>query len=211
MNSCKDIVVSCFDYTGNMVFPWSEAGYICYCIDLRHNGEMKKGNITFLGADMRTWKPDFDISKVVFQAYFPPCTHVATSGSRWFREKGIDKLIDALELFNIAIKMAETIKAPYIIENPVSTISSYWRKPDYVFNPCDYAGYLGGEDDLYTKKTCLWTGGCFRMPEPRRLSPVYGSMMHLVSPSSDRGNFRSQTPKGFAYAVFEANAPHLRQ
>lgn len=109
-----------------------------------------------------------------------------------------------------AIKLGERIKAPYIIENPVSTISSYWRKPDYSFNPFEYAGYEGGGDDLYTKKTCLWTNGNFKMPEPRPRKPEKGSMMHLMPPSPDRANLRSATPMGFARAVFEANAPHLR-
>jgi hypothetical protein len=34
--------------------------------------------------------------------------------------------------------------------------------------------------------------------------------MHKLPPSADRGNLRSETPQGFAYAVFEANAPHLK-
>ena len=35
--------------------------------------------------------------------------------------------------------------------------------------------------------------------------PVEGSKMHRLPPSADRGNVRSETPKGFARAVFEAN------
>ncbi len=205
------IVVSCFDFTGNLVRPWADAGYLCYCVDLQHaEGHRRKGNIIFVGADMRHWKPDFDSSRVVFQAYFPPCTDLATSGARWMKEKGLNSLIEALTLFNIAIKRAESIHAPYMIENPVSTISSYWRKPDYTFHPCDYAGYADGESDLYKKKTCLWVGGAFRMPEKRGAFPAQGSKMHLVCPGADRANIRSETPKGFAQAVFEANAPHFR-
>ena len=100
--------------------------------------------------------------------------------------------------------------APYLIENPVSTISTYWRKPDFTFDPCDYAGYPGGENDLYTKKTCLWTGGGFIMPPPKRLEPVQGSRMHRLPPSPERANLRSATPMGFARAVFEANCPGWR-
>ncbi|QMV32327.1 hypothetical protein T2_00010 [Ralstonia phage Elie] len=40
------IVISCFDKTGNMVKPWAEAGYLCYCVDLQHApGERRDGNI----------------------------------------------------------------------------------------------------------------------------------------------------------------------
>lgn len=211
MTEYRGIVISGFDRTANMVRPWADAGYLCYCIDIQHElGERRDGNIVFVGADMLTWQPDFDVSRVVFQSYFPPCTDLAVSGARWFPEKGLDALAMAIQLFSAAIKLGERIKAPYIIENPVSTISSYWRKPDYSFNPFEYAGYEGGGDDLYTKKTCLWTNGNFKMPEPRPRKPEKGSMMHLMPPSPDRANLRSATPMGFARAVFEANSPHLR-
>lgn len=207
----KGIVVSGFDRTTNMVRPWADDGFECWCIDLQHPpGETRQGNIVLVGADMLAWEPPFDLSRVVFQAYFPPCTDLATSGARWFPQKGLDALISALQLFSVAIKKAEQIKAPYMIENPRSVISSFWRKPDYTFHPCDFAGYEGGEDDLYRKMTCLWTGGPFRMPEPRKRKAVQGSKMHLVAPGPDRANIRSATPKGFARAVFEANAPRER-
>lgn len=203
------VVVSCFDYTCNMVMPWADAGYTCYCVDLQHPaGETREGNIIKVGADMLDWLPPR--KDIVFAAFFPPCTDVAVSGARWFRDKGIGALIMALRLFEASIRLAEWCGAPYMIENPVSTVSSYWRKPDYTFNPCDYAGYRDGENDLYTKKTCLWTGGAFRIPGPRPCAPSQGSKMHLLPPSDERAALRSATPKGFARAVFEANAPHLR-
>ena len=142
---------------------------------------------------------------VVFTAAFPPCTHLAVSGAAWFKGKGLHALSESIELFARSADICEHVGAPYLIENPVSTISTYWRKPDHKFDPCDYAGYEGGEDDLYTKKTCLWTGHGFVMPEPRRLEPTQGSKLHLLPPSPERANLRSATPKGFAQAVFEAN------
>ena len=203
------IVISCFDLTGNMVMPWAEAGYPCYCVDVRHpSGESREGNIIRVGADMRDWLPPF--KSITFAAFFPPCTDVAVSGARWFRDKGLFSLFQSIRLFYASIRLAEWTNAPYLIENPVSTISTYWRKPDFTFNPCDYAGYPGGENDLYTKKTCLWTGGGFIMPPPKRRDPVQGSRMHLLPPSPERANLRSATPRGFARAVFEANCPGWR-
>ena len=200
------IVISCFDPTGTMVRPWADAGYRCYCVDVQHpKGETRQGNIIKVGADMRDWLPPRE--PIRFASFFPPCTDVAVSGARWFRDKGLFSLCRALELFYAAIRIAEWSGAPYLIENPVSTVSTYWRKPDYAFDPCDYAGYPGGEADLYTKKTCLWVGGGFRMPEPRKRPPVQGSKMHLLPPSGERANLRSATPAGFARAVFEANTP----
>ena len=191
------IVISCFDRTTNMVKPWAEAGYKCYCVDLQHEqGARKEGNIIKIGADVLEWMPPR--KKIAFAAFFPPCTDVAVSGARWFKDKGIGALIKSLRLFERSVTLAEWSGAPYLIENPVSTISTYWRKPDYTFHPCD-AG------DAYTKKTCLWTGGGFKMPFKNRVTPTEGSKMHLLPPTPERANLRSATPMGFANAVFEAN------
>lgn len=198
--STKGIVVSCFDYSGNMVLPWAEAGYECYCVDIQHPpGETLKGNIRFVGADILEWEPP-EGKKVIFASFFPPCTDVAVSGARWFKDKGLGALIKALTLFKRSVDLAEQMGAPYFLENPVSTVSSYWRKPDHSFDPCDYG-------DPYTKKTCLWTGNGFIMPPKNRVEPTLGSKMHLLPPSADRANLRSETPMGFARAVFEANKP----
>ena len=191
------IVISCFDKSTNMVKPWADAGYLCYCVDLQHApGETREGNIIKVGADMKEWMPPNE--PIAFAAFFPPCTDVAVSGARWFKDKGLGALIKALSLFDISIKIAEWSKAPYLIENPVSTVSTYWRKPDYTFDPCDYG-------DPYTKKTCLWIGGGFVMPQKNRVDPTQGSKMHLLPPSADRADLRSVTPMGFAHAVYASN------
>jgi hypothetical protein len=189
-------IISCFDHTTNMAKPWADAGYIAYCIDIQHPpGETREGNIIKVGADIMTWTPP---DGVVFAAFFPPCTDVSVSGARWFQDKGLGKLIGALTLFKRAVDLANHIGCPYMIENPVSTVSSYYRKPDHIFDPCDYG-------DPYTKKTCLWTGGGFVMPSKCRVEPTEGSKMHLLPPSADRANLRSATPMGFANAAFDAN------
>jgi hypothetical protein len=200
----REIVVSLFDYTGNMVEPWAQAGFLCYCVDLQHPaGESRAGNIIRVGADVREWLPPFAPVKILFA--FPPCTDVAVSGARWFQDKGLGALIEALQLFDAAVRLAEWTKAPYLIENPVSTVSTYWRRPDYTFDPCDYGGYLQPPGDAYTKKTCLWTGNSFVMPEAKQVAPSEGSRMFRLPPSPDRARVRSATPKGFARAIFEAN------
>jgi hypothetical protein len=199
----RKIMLSFFDHSTVMAQPWAAAGYLCYCIDAQHpRGETpdeNNENIVRVGADILDWLPPRE-GDVVFAAFFPPCTDVAVSGSRWMRDKGVGKLHRAIGLFHRSMHLAELLKAPYLIENPVSTISSYWRKPDHVFDPCDYG-------DPYTKKTCLWTGGGFVMPKKKRVKPTEGSKMHMIPPGPDRANLRSVTPAGFARKVFQANDP----
>jgi hypothetical protein len=138
-------------------------------------------------------------------------SHVAVSGARWFKDKGLGALIDSLQLFDAAVRLAEWTGAPYLIENPVSTISTYWRKPDHQFDPCDYGGYLDPPGDRYTKKTWLWTGNGLVVPKPKRVAPTEGSRMHRLAVTPDRANVRSTTPGGFARAVFEANLESTRR
>jgi hypothetical protein len=196
------LVVSCFDRSTEMVKPWAEAGYLCYCVDLQHEpGEHREGIVVRVGEDVLEWLPPR--GEVVFSAFAPPCTDVAVSGSRWFKDKGLGALIGALSMFQRSVELAEWLGAPYLIENPVSTVSTYWRGPDYSFDPCDYG-------DPWTKRTCLWTGRGFVMPPKRPVPPAFGSKMHKIGPSPERANLRSETPPGFARAVFEANAPHLK-
>ena len=191
----KGIMISCFDKSTNMAKPWAEAGYLCYCVDLAHEpGEAREGNIIKVGANILEWLPPR--GPIVFAAFFTPCTDVAVSGARWFKDKGIGALIQSLKLFERSVMLAEWTEAPYLIENPVSTVSTYWRKPDHFFDPCDYG-------DPYTKKTCLWTGGDFKMPPKQRVHPHEGSKMHLLPPTPDRQDKRSETPMGFSRAVFK--------
>ena len=214
------IVISLYDYTGVMVRPWADAGYTCYCVDIQHPaGETLRDGITYVGADVGEWELPKSDEEVVMVFAFPPCTDVAISGATHFKKKGLQALIDSLQLFQYAIKIAEKYECAYFLENPVSTISTYWRKPDYMFSPWEYGGYLPEDDvnpvselipprDAYNKRTCLWVGEGFTMPDklpidkPEGTSPMYKK---LGGKSARTKNIRSATPRGFAQAVFEFN------
>ncbi len=120
--------------------------------------------------------------------------------------KGIGGLSEEIELVEACRRLSEWSEAPWMLEHPVGVLSSYWRKPDHAFNPCDYGEYLDPPADTYTKKTCMWTGGRFAMPQKKPVEPLKGSKIHLMPPSEDRGDLRSITPEGFAKAVMLANA-----
>ena len=203
-------VLSLCDHSGVMVQPWVEAGHSATIVDVKHPiGMEQDGALVRFGIDVLRLFPGFAAGfDIVFA--FPPCTDLAVSGARWFREKGLRSLIDALELVEHCRTVCEASGAPWMLENPASVLSSYWRPPDFTFNPCDYGGYLDPPGDAYTKKTCIWAGGGFRMPPKKPVGPTEGSRMHLLSPSVDRAEKRSITPAGFARAVFEANVGALR-
>jgi hypothetical protein len=117
-------------------------------------------------------------------------------------------LRDALETFEACRQAAAWSGAPYYIENPVGVLSSmpHIGKPQHWFNPCDFAGFADDpESEAYTKKTGLWTGNGFVMPDRKPVEPTLGSMMHRIPPSDDRADLRSATPRGFSRAVMLAN------
>lgn len=199
------IVLSLCDYTGNMVKPWAAAGYECWCVDLQHeSGYYREGLITRVGADVRRWQLPVPKRYVIAFA-FTPCTDLAVSGARWWKGKGLRRLAEAIDIAGACVDICEASGAPWMLENPIGALSTHWRKPDAQFDPCDYGGYLEPPGDEYTKRTCLWVGNGFRVPIPRPVFPIEGSRMHFIPPSADRANLRSETPMGFARAVFEAN------
>lgn len=193
-----------FDRSGIMAGPWAAAGYSCFCFDLAAQPGHRNG-INFVRADLTTPAAIRPAQDVAFVAAFPPCTHLAVSGARWFRGKGLRALAESITLFATAAEYCEATGAPYLIENPVSTISTYWRKPDHTFHPYHFTGYA--PQDNYTKKTCLWTGGGFVMPPEFRdpALPPPDNRIHTAAPSPERAAIRSLTPQGFSEAVFHAN------
>lgn len=196
-------VLSLCDRTGNMVKPWLEAGHRCLTVDLQ-SAEGRHPLRTHFKMDVQEFGASNYKPAIVFG--FPPCTHLASSGARWFKDKGLSKLIEALQIVEAVRSICEQSGAPYMIENPVGTLATYWREPDHQFHPVHYAGYAPDPSaDEYTKKTCLWTGNGFVMPDRKPGEPTMGSLMHRLPPSDDRADLRSATPLGFAYAVFNAN------
>ena len=212
----KDIAVFLFDVTGKAAEPWLEAGYECWIVDNQHPAAYANDGITTIGrlnkvnADLSIpWVPPFDRDRIAFVACWPPCDHLAVSGSRWFKGKGLRLLASSITMFATSAEFCEWSGAPYIIENPVSNISSHWRKPDHYFHPHEYTGYC--LEDNYTKKTCLWTGGGFHMPE-KFVADGLGEpddRIHKCPPGPERHNIRSASPAGFCEAMFLANGKNL--
>lgn len=131
----------------------------------------------------------------------PPCTHLAVSGARWFKDKQAQQE-EALEFVR---RLLEAPIASVALENPVSIISSKIRKPDQIVQP-----YFFGDEA--TKTTCLWLKNLpLLVPTnivgrgDRHVTKSGKSLpkWYNLPPSEDRGKIRSRTFEGFAKAMAE--------
>jgi hypothetical protein len=230
----RNKAVFLYDLTGNMAEPWRKAGYTCYIVDMQHpdgvSVDPQRPGLIKVGMKL---EDDFNTLKalvavvgngdVAFVAGFPPCDDMAVSGARWFEAK----LKANPECQNQAAARARFVEVmgnrwqcPWMAENPVSILSTMWRKPDFSFDPCDYAMYLPVDDvhpehpdiiprrDRYRKKTLIWCGNGFIQPQKLPYAPLKEAnpgWAKLGGKSLRTKNIRSATPRGFALAVFEAN------
>ena len=121
----KRIAVSIYDYSCIMLYPWREAGYECWAVDIMHRNRHEVSGIHKVHHDLRhPWIPPFSAQDIAIVFAFPPCDHLAVSGARWFRGKGLRKLAESVQMFATATEFCEWSEAPYMIENPVSTTTS---------------------------------------------------------------------------------------
>jgi hypothetical protein len=193
----------------NDLLPWAEAGFKCWAADIRNEDRdvpyPSGGIIHYRRIDMTKDLPP--CKNPVFAIMHPPCTHGAVSGARWFRDKGLDGLSDYIRHCEIADRWLQWFGCPGYFEQPMVTLSTYWRKPDYKFHPWEYTTFC--EDDNFTKESWIWGYNGFVMPKPLPLHgmPPPDNRIHMASPSPERAHFRSITPLGWARAVFEANRP----
>lgn len=213
MSILPPIAIFLCDKTGRAAEPWAAAGIECWCVDIQHSirQDRTEGLIHFVWGDVRSWRPP-EGRRIVFVGVFTPCTHQTVAGARDFEKKGGYMLRDGLEMFEAGRQAAAWSGAPFFCENPVSVLSSipHIGKPDHYFHPHEFAGYLPEAEqgeEAYTKKTCLWTGNGFVMPEKRSVEPVLGSKMWKLPPGDDRADLRSATPRGFSLANYLANCP----
>lgn len=119
----------------------------------------------------------------------PPCTHLAVSGARWFKSKQVEQR-HAIWFFMAMINSP----APKVcVENPVSIMSSEFRKPDQIIQPWQFGH---GE----TKATCLWIK-CLPLLKPSNIVDGRAANVHRMPPGPDRWKNRSRTFLGIAEAM----------
>lgn len=124
---------------------------------------------------------------------FPPCTNLAVSGARHFKEKQADGRQQASIEFFMQFANADCKKIA--IENPVGIMSTRYRKPDQIIQPWQFGH---GE----TKATCLWLKG---LPKLQPTDIVTGREQRIwkMPPGPERAKIRSKTYPGIARAMAE--------
>jgi site-specific DNA-cytosine methylase len=119
----------------------------------------------------------------------PPCTHLAVSGARWFKDKQVEQQ-EALDFVRLLLEAP----IPRIaLENPISIISSRIRKPDQIIQPWQFGH---GE----TKATCLWLRNLPKLT-PTQIVNGREARVHRMAPGPDRWKERSRTYAGIAAAM----------
>jgi hypothetical protein len=211
----KLIIISLCDYTGIFTKPWVDAGYEAIHVDPQRDSN---GTIIEMLPVIRN---AILSGRVAFVAGFPPCTEVAVSGAaHWEGKYKKDRYFQckASIIAEQCRMIGELSGVPWFFENPVSGFSSIFGKPNFIFNPFEFGGYLPEDDehpeypnyiaarDAYPKKTCLWSGNGFELPAVKSVyvKPGYADTHNKLGGKSLRTkNIRSATPRGFAQAVFE--------
>lgn len=124
---------------------------------------------------------------------FPPCTHLAVSGARWFKGKAWEQ--QQAILFAEELWRADSLRI--CIENPIGVLSTKSRlgKPAQIIQPWQFGH---GE----TKATCLWLKNLPKLV-PTKIVEGREGRVWKMPPSKDRGKERSRTLLGIAEAMAE--------
>jgi len=176
------VLVAC-EYSGKVRDAFKARGHDAWSCDL-------------LPTDVEGQHIQGDVLDILDQGWdlmvaHPPCTHLAVSGARWFKDKQQEQH-EALEF------VSALLNAPIdriALENPISIISTKIRKPDQIVQPWQHGH---GE----TKATCLWLKGLPKL-EPTNVVSGRKPRVHMMPPSKDRWKLRSETYSGIAKAMAE--------
>lgn len=227
-------VVCLYEESGYSARAWAEAGHDVHCYDILNEERIERvgdGWILWHNWDARDQRQANSLvrrhkGETVLLLAYPPCNDLAVSGAAWFKKKEAENpnyLEEAMALVFRSREIANKLDVPYCVENPVSRISSQWRKPDFKFDPTEFGGYLPEDDvhpdypeyiaprDAYYKKTCYWVGNGFVLPTKKPVPPepkVGGRSRQdrmLGGKSAKTKRIRSMSPRGVNYAIYEAN------
>tara|TARA_Y100000296_G_C5028562_1_gene183595 strand:- start:15 stop:638 length:624 start_codon:yes stop_codon:yes gene_type:complete len=199
------VLIAC-EYSGKVRDAFAKKGHFAMSCDLLPSDNPKHGvhyigDVLDLLSDYNVWNRTNGWDLMIA---FPPCTHLAVSGARWFPEKRADGRQQQGIDFFMALANAEIPKIA--IENPVGIMSTKWRKPDQIIQPYQFG-------DSFSKKTCLWLKGLpllkptelvdkgeqVKYKSGKSMPKWYADAFQL--PPKERAKIRSKTFPGIADAM----------
>lgn len=153
--------------------------------------------------------PEWHLQMDVFEAIklkdwdlmiaFPPCTDLAVSGARWFKEKWESgQQRRSIEFF---LKLTETNIKHWCVENPIGIMSTWYRKPDQIIQP-----WMFGHGE--TKATCLWLSNLPKL-QPTNIVDGRENRIWKMPPLKDRAKLRSKTYSGIAKAMADQFSKYI--
>lgn len=125
--------------------------------------------------------------------FHPPCTHTASSGAAWFKDKRLDGRQQAAVAFFMQIVRRSVHIPKTCIEQPVSIMNTIYQPPHQVIQPWQFGH---GE----TKATCFWLKGLMPLT-PTNFVEGREPRIHMMAPGPDRAEERSKTYSGVAEAM----------
>ena len=179
------VLVAC-EFSGTVRDSFAARGHDAWSCDLLPSetpGQHHQGDVL---AFLRQTHRRFDLLIA-----HPPCTHLAVSGARWFK----DKQQEQAEALRFVRELLGCYVERIALENPVSIISSRIRKPDQVIQPWQF-----GHGEV--KATCLWLKNLPKLA-PTNIAEGREARVHKMPPGPNRWKERSRTFKGIAEAMAE--------
>jgi site-specific DNA-cytosine methylase len=193
------VLVAC-EYSGAVRNAFRAHGFDAWSCDLLPAEDGSNYHIQgdVFRADIWEYDIDFPRHWDLMIAH-PPCTHLAVSGARWFKDKK-EEQEEALEF----VRMLLDVPVKHIaLENPISIISSRIRKPDQIIQPWQFGH---GE----TKATCLWLKNLPKLV-PTNIVEGREAKVHKMAPGPNRWKERSRTYKGIAEAMAQQWGDYVRE
>jgi site-specific DNA-cytosine methylase len=194
-----NVLVAC-EFSGVVREAFRRRGHNAWSCDLL---PAEDGSPYHIEGDVRyylEWSVNCDARGWDLMIAHPPCTHLAVSGARWFKDKEREQA-EALEF--VRLLLGAPIER-IALENPISIISSRIRKPDQIIQP-----WMFGHGEV--KATCLWLKNLPKL-EPTNVVEGRVARVHREPPSPDRWKNRSRTFEGIAQAMAaQWTVPVLRE
>jgi hypothetical protein len=201
------LVLSLCDYSGVWSQPYADAGYRVVRVDSQHPPGLvpTSTNTWTLGSDVAAAGMAFN-PDIVLAA--PPCTCFCRPGARWWkRQDETGQTAKDVATFKACLEVCRTARLYWALENPPGRhrkLIPELGRPAWQFHPWEFG-------DPWHKQTYIW-GTAARpfatkivSPPPRHRTPNGRTQGRIAMMSGSKKNERSETPRGFAKAFYEAN------